>query len=167
MLSDVGYQQFLTACLLSRTVIFVGVTADDTAIETHLKAIKTANIRGITHFWITSRTDADTDRWSEELNLRIIRYNAVGHDHSALVECLNDLASAAPSADPKYVDPIIFGGVARTQTILPLELLLNKPLEEIRSQLNGYALNLLARADLQAYESFDTFENEYDEAIDR
>lgn len=71
LLKDPGYLQFVNTCLHARTILFVGVSADDVAVRTHLEIVRMAGATGISHYWITSRTDEDTDKWAEEYRIRV------------------------------------------------------------------------------------------------
>ncbi|MBY4674798.1 protein kinase [Burkholderia multivorans] len=169
LLSDPGYRQFVQGCLLSRTVFFVGVSADDVAVQTHLESIQRSGISGITHYWLTTRNDASTDKWSEQFNIRQILYSAPQNDHSDALECLRDLAKTSISQDPIVQDPIL--PTARKSTIdgplpSPDELVV-MPLEKIRSTLNGHAITLLRTPNDDAYKKYEEFSEKYDEAIDR
>lgn len=142
LLKDNGYKQFVNASLLSRTILFVGVSADDVALQTHLDAVRTGGITGISHFWITSRTDEDTDKWSEQYGIRVIRYANASGKHEELLECLNDLAIARPSNDTFETEPVVPTHLSTTfegVTLEPPDVLIGKPLEYIRRQLNAHA----------------------------
>ena len=167
LLKDAGYRQFINTCLVSRTVLFAGITADDIAVETHLRTLTKNSLRGVVHYWITDRSDASTDRWAENLNIRIIRYVAQNNDHSALSMALQDLSKAVPEKDKPLAEPVLPTAIALYSDIPSAEALLSKPLEELRTQLNGYAARLLAKPDSIAYEKYRAFEEDYDEAIDR
>lgn len=170
LLKDNGYKQFVNACLLTRTILFVGVSADDVAMQTHLDLVQMAGITGISHFWITPRTDEDTDKWSEQYGIRVIRYTNSSGNHSEVIECLSDLAIAKPSNDiieirpivPTHVSPQIATGILEDP-----DSLIRKPLEYIRQQLNAHAQKLLATPNQTSYLAYDEFSRQYDEAIDR
>jgi eukaryotic-like serine/threonine-protein kinase len=169
LLGDPGYRQFVAGCLLSRTIFFVGISADDVAVQTHLESVRKAGITGITHYWLTSRVDSDTDSWSEQYGIRVIRYTAVGEDHSEALECLRDLAVVAPSRDAADRQPVLFGGLAPTESgeLSGPDLMVSRPLEELRRSLNAHALSLLSQANEESYNAYDQFSATYDEAIDR
>jgi serine/threonine protein kinase len=163
LLSDKGYKSFISASLITRTIVFVGVSADDIAVATHLSAV-VAGGTGLSHFWITSRTDSETDQWGEDIGLRVIRYDAT-KDHSELEECLRDLADAQLSKDVALADPVLLA--QSTATLLGPDELVRADLETIRSQLNSHALSIFAAGGTDRYEKFEQFEATYDEAIDR
>ena len=170
LLKDNGYQQFVNACLLTRTVLFVGVSADDVAMHTHLELVRMAGITGISHFWITSRADEDTDNWSEEYRIRVIRYSNASGDHRELLDCLADLSQARPSIDVAEIAPVVPSHVPSLPTLAELEepdTLIGKPLEYIRRRLNAHAQKLLQTPNPSSYLAYDEFSKQYDEAIDR
>lgn len=169
LLSDEGYKQFINTCLLSRIVFFVGVSADDIAVQKHLELIQNAGITGINHFWLTSRTDEPTAGWSEKFNIRIISYNSKENDHSEAIECLNELAKFELPKEQIIKEPIIFerfNAVTKNQLLQPDDLVI-RPLEEIRKTLNEHALSILKNSDSESYKEYDDFSKEYDEPIDR
>src|SRR4249919_2526590 len=60
-----AYQKFVSTVLMSSTVIFVGITADDVAVGGHLQRLKSEGITTSPHYWITDRRDLATDVWAE------------------------------------------------------------------------------------------------------
>lgn len=167
LLSDPGYISFVTASLMSRTVIFVGVTVDDIAVKYHLEILRSARISGISHYWITNRTDSATDEWAENHNLRIIRYESEGFDHSALLECLRGLAVKSSSVDQVIAKPVVSELAKPATSIMSAEELIYQPLEDVRLMLNGHVLSLLRESDEVGYAKYEEFERNYDEVIDR
>lgn len=170
LLKDNGYRQFVNACLLTRTILFVGVSADDVALQTHLDIVRMAGITGISHFWITSRIDEETDAWSEQYRIRVIRYKNDSGKHEELLECLADLGQARPSTDVVDSRPVVPTHVSLSAAAAQLEdpdTLIGRPLEYIRQQLNAHAQRLLETPNAAAYLAYDTFSRQYDEAIDR
>ena len=167
LLNDSGYVSFITASLISRTMLFVGVTVDDVAIEHHLKILKNAGISGISHYWITNRIDSATDEWAENHGLRIIRYESKDLDHSPLLECLRGLAIKSASLDQVIVAPVVSELAKPAASIMAAEELIYQPLEDVRLMLNGHVLSLLSESDEIGYAKYEEFERNYDEAIDR
>jgi serine/threonine protein kinase len=169
LLKDPGYLQFVNTCLLARTVLFVGVSADDVAVRTHLDIVRMTGATGISHYWITSRTDEDTDRWAEEYRIRVVRYENKSKTHAELIECLKDLAAAGPSVDVPVLAPVLPNALARaaSQPLDDPEVLVGRPLEVIRQELNARALALLEVPSASAYKAYEEFSEQYDEAIDR
>lgn len=169
LLADDGYKQFINSCLLTRTIFFIGVSADDIAVQKHLEIIKNAGISGINHFWLTSRKDQKTDGWSEKFNIRTIFYNSIDNDHSELIECLNELSKSEVPKEEIIKEPIIFSGYSyenESELLSPDELVI-RPLEYIRKSLNKHALSILEKPDSDSYRKYNEFSQEYDEPIDR
>ena len=164
--SQPGYQQFLTSCLTARTVVFLGMTVDDVAVGGHLDRLRTIVPDCGSHYWITDRRDVKTNSWAEERQLRVIRYRAVGNDHSELEELFQDLLSFQPADDTP--PPIVLAAEHEVTGKLatPDELIRENP-ETIREVLNSHAQKLLAPDDDAAYQKFEEFCQEYDQAIYR
>lgn len=87
-----GYYEFLTSCFITKTNIFLGISADDIAAGGVLASLvgdKKINLG--THYWITDRTDDEARRWAEKSGVLIISYSGE-KDHRELDELLNDIA---------------------------------------------------------------------------
>lgn len=163
LLRNKGYLHFIAACLTTRTVLFVGLTAEDVAVSGHLTALRKAGVTFGTHYWLTSRTDKQTDTAAERLGLQVIRYSAVEDDHRAVEEMLADLA-AYVSEDP--MPPPVARSSPRPINELPHpEELLQRSPSEIREVLNRHAADLLARSDTEAYAKYESFRRKYDRPI--
>jgi eukaryotic-like serine/threonine-protein kinase len=164
--SQEGYRQFLASCLATRTVVFIGMTVDDVSVGGHLDRLATIAPDCGSHFWITHRRDAETDRWAEERQLRVIRYRATGNDHSELKELFQDLLSFQPVDD--IPQPIVLAAEQEVlgKLLTPEELIRENP-ETIREALNSHAQKILVRDDDAAYRSFEEFCHTYDQAIYR
>ena len=52
-LSDAGYRNFITTCLSAKTIVFVGISADDIAVGGFLDQLSGFNIDTGTHYWLT------------------------------------------------------------------------------------------------------------------
>jgi serine/threonine protein kinase len=166
LLADEGYRTFLSVCIMARTILFVGLTADDLAISSHLGRLKTLNIDPDTHYWITPRKDAATDQWAESVGIRIIRYNAPANDHSELQDFFDDLLSYR-SVDE--VPPPVAPKVSQVSTqALPTQAeLLKLDSETIRRLLNERAAQILDPQIEDAYNEYERFCKTYDQAIYR
>lgn len=169
LLRDPGYCQFVNTCLLARTILFVGVSADDAAVRTHLDIVRMAGATGISHYWITSRTDEDTDNWAEEYQIRVVRYRNDSKTHAELIECLKDLSLVGPSIDLPVLAPVLPRTLAAAgaHALENPEVLVGRPLEFIRQELNARAIEILATPSADAYKAYEAFSDQYDEAIDR
>lgn len=160
-----GYTDFLRTCLLTSTVIFVGISADDESVGGHLKQLSSITKDIGPHYWITDRRDIATDNWAEQLGIRIIRYESSIDNHASVGELFDDLLSyipqdeIAPPVEPKAV-PEGSVEISDPQELLRMES------EEIRRVLNQKAKEILSSGD-SAYHEYSAFFEKYDEAIYR
>ncbi len=168
VLSNPAYTHFINNILITNTVVFAGISADDVAAGGFLtrlrKSVGSADIGQ--HFWITHRTDHKTDRWGEINRVSIIRYNAAGGNHSELEEAINILAQSRPqeiTAPP--VQSATFTPSASQVAPDPDTLSLQTP-EEIRKQLNIHAAKILRESSTDAtYAKLAQFRVRYSQAI--
>lgn len=162
-----SYHTFIKAAFCSHTVVFLGLTLEDIAVGGHLEALSKQGIESGPHYWISSRTDKETDEWAERVGVQIIRYNAHGNDHSELIEALSDLKSYIPPEDAPITSLIISDIVSDTVAPLPTpENLAQLDSDVIRVLLNAHIKNLIKRGEINDKE-FTEFRRRYDEAIYR
>lgn len=159
------YELILSTLLLTRTLLFVGISADDIAISRHLRRLEALGIRSGPHYWITDRTDERTDTWAEQLGIRIIRYPSSGADHSALDQCLTLLRRSRPY-EKRIEQPVLLGREPENEACSTKDLSLLTT-DELRSHLNELAGRLFSPADPDQYERFEKFARQYDEEIHR
>ena len=116
------------------------------------------------HYWITERSDSQTDAWAEKNNVLVIRYQASSPEHLELVDTLNNLASyVQPDDEPSPpVSLELDFSAARLES--PKELVTKDP-EHIRSTLNSHASMLLKAGDENSFKDYEKFSLEYDRAI--
>lgn len=160
-----GYRTFVDACLASRTIVLLGITADDNAVGGFLEALTRRGVDLGQHFWITSRKDAETDRWAEGSGLQVIRYSSE-NKHRELLELCEDLAkyrSSEEDAPPVVPEIEIHEGAV----LRPPEQLVQVAAAEIRTELNARAKEILSEASAKSQEEYERFCNQYDEAIYR
>lgn len=165
--SKPAYQEFISACLLTKTVLFVGISVDDLAVGGYLEKLAQKFNDFGSHFWITDRRDEATDRWAEQRGVRVIRYESKGKDHSALDEFFGDLQRYVPTDDTP--PPVV-----REKSDVPTHSLETSPddlarkdAEFIREVLNAKAKEILNSSDPDRLNSFMKFCEKYDEAIYR
>jgi hypothetical protein len=165
-----GYNTFLDACFLAHTVVFCGISADDTAAGGFLERLTKRGIDTGNHFWITHRTEIATDIWAQQAGLQCIYYKANGSDHSQLNEVLRILSSAMPvERDPVPVvasSELITGGSLAEVDVTPASVELLDP-ESLRVFLNNKAISILNSSDPRKYQEYDAFCQKYDAAIHR
>lgn len=167
LLRGQSYKQLLRTCLTTYTVLFVGVSADDTALGGPLAELSKLEVQPRTHYWITDRRDLTTDEWAESNNIRIIRYNSAGGQHGAVYEMLQDLASHVPEEIFTGAPLALKGAATSTSEIAEPEVLAGLPAATIRQQLNAAAAEVLANDIAPDYPAFTAFLERYDEPIYR
>ena len=163
-----SYRNFITSCLSTKTLVFIGISADDMAVGGFVEHLSSLGIDFGAHYWVTSRRDFETDQWAEEQGIRLIRYDAPDGDHSEVLDMLNDLigfVSADDPADPTPVSPL---GLSPSNTPLPPEAdLLGQDADHIRKTLNEEASRILNKVPSNAIEEYNRFSQTYDQAIYR
>ena len=165
-LSDEGYQNFITSCLSAKTVVLVGISADDFAVGGFLDRLAGMDIGD--HYWFTERRDYQTNRWAEERGIRLIHYDAPDGNHSELLEAFDDLVSYIPVDDPADSEPLVPEGLPPSSEVLPdQDALLKMDAEDIRNALNRELTRILAAPSPKANEEYARFSTDYDEAIYR
>lgn len=159
-----AYQKYLSAVFTTCTVVFVGVTADDTAVGGHLERLLAEGINPKNHYWITDRRDNSTDQWAENNNIQVIRYKASDKSHPELVALLDDLASYVEPEEVEAPPVVLDLGLQDVSLEPPFALVTRSP-EEIRSALNAHAATLLKLGDEKSIKDYELFSMKYDRAI--
>jgi eukaryotic-like serine/threonine-protein kinase len=164
LLKTPGYKEFLISCFATRTVLFVGISADDTAAGGHLERLKNAGINLGGHYWVTTRNDTNTVRWAEQTGIRTIFYNAPDGDHSELTEFFFQIRKhQLVEPDPA---PLIPPASATPECVLVSpEKASHLPANEVRQILNAEALRILQSKDPDKLNNYAKFWDEYNEAI--
>lgn len=163
-----AYRTFIDVCLATRTVLFIGVSADDVAVGGHLKRLADAGIQTDTHYWLTDRGDAAADRWAEGVGLRRIRYRSANGDHSEVAEFCTDLETYVSPEPTAPLPPVALDKPATPDLALPApDELEQLDAESIRRKLNAHATELLAEENDENYEDFQNFADKYEGAIYR
>ncbi len=167
LVSIFAYKQFISACVLGKTLLFVGISAEDRAAGGHLDVLRIRQgIETGSHFWITNRKDSAACEFAEAAGVQIVHYDAPD-DHSALAEILDDLCAAAPmTSAPAPVVPVLRTQLPKTVRKSPSQLEALSA-EEIRQELNARAVEILSPGTQDAYETYSMFCEENDEAIHR
>ena len=165
-MSDPGYHNFITSCLSTKTVVLVGVSADDVAVGGFLDRLSALDVGD--HYWFTNRRDNQTNQWAEDRGIRLIHYDAPDGNHAELLEAFDDLASYVPAEDPRDVEPIVPEGLTPSNEGIPeLDDLLMMDSESIRTALNIEASRLLAAKAPESGKEYARFSADYDEAMYR
>jgi len=153
LLSDKYYTESINSILSSKTVIFVGLTVDDVSTGGFIENMKKSGINLSTHYWVTEKNDTRLYKWGQDNSLQIINFDADENDYSALENLFKKIASYIPKDDiPK---PIISDIGRKSYSITSLDEIVHKKPEEIRLELNEYALCLLTQnpPDIIGYEN--------------
>jgi len=161
-----SYKEFIRAILLTCTVVFIGISADDEAVGGHIEQVNKFASDVSTHYWITNRNDLVTDGWAEKFGVRLIRYESKLNDHSALSELFNDLLTFVPKDDEAPpIEPFRTNlrevGDEGPNDLIKLES------EKIRIILNKKAKSILEDQSPDKYKKYEKFFEEYDQAIHR
>lgn len=163
---DDGYQTLLSLSFSARTVVFIGISADDIAAGGHLEKMTRKGFDFGGHFWITHRDDLKTREWASRAGLRLIIYDAADGDHSKLYELFDDLAAfVSVDDDPQ---PVLPTGIRIPSHPLPSpEELESKSAVELRTVLNAEAQKILSTASVDMLATFNNFAAKYAEPIYR
>jgi serine/threonine protein kinase len=161
-----GYGEFLRTCLATRTVLFLGIGADDVAVGGHVEALARLTGDMGTHYWVTDRRDSETDRWAERNQIRVIRYEAGDGAHPQLDGFFRDLGSYLP-IDEVPPPVVLSAEVKISEEMESPRDLARQEADAIRKQLNSRAMAILKPGTPEAYAEFDQFCKRYDEAIYR
>ena len=166
--ASLPYQNFVKSCLSVKTVVFIGISADDHAVGGFIENLSSLGIDADAHYWVTDRRDMPTDRWAERQGTRLIRYDAPSGNHSELSDMLDDLLAYVSADDATDVAPVIPVGLTPRSRALPQEAdLLNQDAESIREILNEEASRILSSLSLESIEEYHRFSRSYDQAIYR
>ncbi len=160
-----GYKDFLVSCFAFRTVVFLGISADDLSTGGHLAKLSEKKIDTGLHFWITDRRDSATDQWAERAGIQVIRYATPKGSHAELGELLEDLISHVPTE--VAVGPVFSASPAPldAKRLSATELLLQDH-ESARQQLNQYAQAIFrSHPPATVYSEYEKFCKEYEAAI--
>lgn len=159
---DAGYKRLIESIVATRVIVFVGISADDTAAGGFLARLAEQGIDFGSHYWLTHRSDRATDDWAEAAGIRVIRYSP-SNDHQELHELAEELL-AYVSIDPP-APPVTPSVPQPTSSVLAsAEELSSKSPEEIRLRLNEQAASLLAKNPPELAQ-YDAFRDEYARAI--
>jgi eukaryotic-like serine/threonine-protein kinase len=158
-----GYKDMLRGIFTSYTVLFLGISVDDTAVGSPLESLAQMKIEGPTHYWLTDRNDSRTESWAEDVGIRLVPYTPIGSDHSIVSEVLQDLSSAV-GKEVEAPPVLLSSGEAASPLPSPADLVI-MPLPQIRQLLNDHAVQLLEGPDGEKV--YEYFLLEYEEAVHR
>ena len=167
-LGDPGYQNFIKSCLSTKTVVLVGISADDVAVGGFLDQLTSLGIDFGPHYWFTTRRDLESSQWAESRAIRIIRYDAEDGDHSELLEAFNDLVGYVSVDDPSEPSPIVPVGITPDSApLLSPNELLQMDDEGLRAALNHSAIRILSSQSSDSVAEYKQYCRDFDQAIYR
>ncbi|GLX92521.1 protein kinase [Herbidospora sp. NBRC 101105] len=163
-----SYQLLLKSTLSMFTNLFIGMSADDVAVGGHLETLGKLGIEAPSHFWLTSRRDAQTDAWAESAGIRVIRYKDDDGKHGQVREFFEDIIGHVPE-EPKEAPPVLLdrGNPGATGELPTPRDMARWDSENARKTLNSHALELVNSAGGEITKEYETFLREYEEAIHR
>lgn len=165
-LADEGYRTWINTLFATTTVVFIGVTADDLAIGSLLNGLLKQNVALSGHYWITSRSDSDTDSWAEARGIRVVRYDAIDEQHSGLNRMLADLAAYKTPESAELERPISSANSSALCSIPAPEDLDLRDKEQLREVLNAKANSIFAIENSGDRDrEFARFLSEYEDAV--
>ena len=163
-----AYTNFITSCLSTKTVVFIGISVDDQSVGGFIQQLSGLQIDIGSHYWVTDRRDMATDRWAEEQGIRLIRYDSSDGSHAELSVMLDDLITFVSKDDPQEAIPVSPRGFDPGIRPLPSKVdLLQLDEEEIRQCLNAEAVRILQQVTPETTKEYDRFSQDYDQAIYR
>jgi serine/threonine protein kinase len=163
-----GYREFIGFIFGQMTIVFCGISAEDSAAGGFLEGLSNLGLDLGDHFWITDRMDAATHGWAAKAGVAVIRYSPVvkagqSPDHSTpLLEIFADLkayVSKDTNAAPLIPD------VAMVSTLPSIRELLIQDVDDMRGKLSGYAKLLLQEDKHGRAEKYERFVKEYGPCI--
>jgi serine/threonine protein kinase len=164
LMESKAYNDFIKASILSKTIVFLGISADDVSSGGHIAKLSKQGYVLNTHYWITDRCDTKTDKWAEESGIQLIKYNTDG-DHKEIYEIIDDLSAYIPQDETA---PVVYSNQKDAGDTLPEpNELQREEAELIRLFLNKEAVRIFKSNKDNPYEEFAKFTLKYDEAIHR
>ncbi|ATB48546.1 protein kinase domain-containing protein [Corallococcus macrosporus] len=163
LLRNEGYRHFISSCLSSKTIIFLGMSADDTAIAEHLRSLSQVGVDFGSHYWLTHRTDSSTDRIAEKIGIRLIRYENKSGTHEEVSQFFQDILKFSPQENTA---PPVAIATPELSALPEPSALANLPADEIRVRLNAHISALLVEP-TKTYDDVEQLLAKYDEAVYR
>ena len=164
LLNSPDYNTFVHSCLTTTTILFVGISADDIATGGHIEGLTKVGFDVGSHYWLTNRTDLQTDRWAESSGIQLIRYEK----HPDIIDFFQDILKFVPSESPPPPPVVLQDSNEASDECLPtVEALSEWSAEKIREVLNAHAKKLLNVESPDPYSAYEKFSVDYDEAIYR
>ncbi len=168
-MSDGRYVEWLTVLFRSTTVVFVGVTADDIAINSLLDRIAKRRVNLTGHYWLTHRNDYATESWAQNHGISVVRYENTTGAHEGLPPLLKELKSPVTTEDPLKEIPVVTRQeLGPSKQLLSPDELVKESEETIRVALNAEAKKIFEMADVKLRDQrYSEFLNEYGRSVHR
>lgn len=141
-----NYKKFIEFIFMTKTVIFLGISADDIASGSFLENLTASGLDIGPHFWITDRRDARSHSWAQRSGVQLIRYQpdfdpGGRQNHSVvLAQIFSDIQSYV-SKDKKA--PTVVPPADANISIPTVRELRGMEDDEARALLTSYAKNIL------------------------
>lgn len=157
LLASEGHRLFLQDTFMNNIVLFAGISADDIALSSRLIDLRAAGFTPKNLYWLTDRTDVDTESWAERNYVKLIRYAASSNtEHVAAIEKFVAGCLAHLPPDP-ILPPIANPTYSSAEPISPEELSQRSP-EEIRKTISAMLTDILSSSDQTSiYEAYREF----------
>ena len=163
--STPGFTDFITACFSSRTIVFIGISADDIAAGGYLETLTKRHIDVGSHFWITDRTNTKIDTWAEQTGIQVIRYTSKEEDHSQLEALFQEILSHIPKdTEPVPIVPSTFKDASDNTTYTEEELM-RMTTENKRRILALMTSRVLCSDSPNKYNEYEALVKRFDEQI--
>jgi eukaryotic-like serine/threonine-protein kinase len=159
------YVKFIEQVMISNTVLFVGVSAEDVSAGGHLRRLREKQYNFGEHFWLTHRSDESAKQFALDAGVRMLLYGNATGDHRGLSMCLADLEQYVPQ------EPILTPITPNAETSEIVEELGEPEALDyrypdlLRQQLNREARRILAGKDQASYDKYAEFRKKYQRAI--
>lgn len=141
VLTNEAFRSFFSSLFMSRAVVIAGFSPEDISFESHiLQQVAKFGSASSRIFILTHRGDPETLGRYARWGLRVVRYQAVGHDHSALLDLMRSFGRIRKAPPP----PRAFRGELYSPENLPDDNdLSTEPEEQIRRRLNAAVASLV------------------------
>lgn len=173
LLKNEGHRHFIETVINDNLVLFVGMSADDIALSKRLLDARSAGFQPRNLYWLTPRPDDAAERWANDANVSLIRYQVAtkaSHDDviKALVDdCTSFLSKDAP--EPPLENSSAALKIDQSTLVRDPEDLAQELPEKIRYTISALLDESLSRAtnDDAAFAAYRDFCERYDYAVDR
>lgn len=144
LMGNTAYIDTIKSLVMTKTIIFLGMSADDVAVGSHLTRIKQNGIDVSDHFWITSRSDREANEWAKSSGVQIINYtdNDKKDRHYGVDIILDELVNFRSS---EVIPRPIQSHIAPIDAEPPQNFLLSLSPEVARKKISAYFNHILLK----------------------